>query len=943
KEQKPKRIALRSILAADALAFLALCRRSNRGRSRCRGRLRPLDNMKSNSPPHPMGFTRLYQTMFFPGTIENRSIVCFRGSSPKELDRESLMEHIMAERRKRKHKRQCKAAALHIQRKFKARMDKCMSILEPLEELLKQKALFPMLEKNAIEVSQMISLFNICNEKHLLFLSNIGRLFTEGHLHVNEASDTLKVVLGRLALLCLKVYTKHYKKEHLNTALFLGNLEPSIKLHLQRTGSFSLLRAIIQQEKADRYLLKSVMTMLLESIPEGCLKIFVCEILTLPLIFKRFNGLEEVFAGDTTLGNDLIKTICFIICQPEEFCPYRSNKYQAVESLFFNLLDIASVLMPQLLPITVSAVVPLVTTFLDSEEINGESKMQITEAFNHQMLEKMVKSIICDRHGIWDDVVESLFTFLQSLFRHATDLYALYTQLSFGTDIIPVLSKFIVSCSHNPRVVLALPAYCPLLSQKLCSTKREDIGTFGDADPFALIEVLKKAMWAALSDEHRNLAVHSQLADGIQKEVGAALNKLRDWFVRTSKSTSVFYCVETTHGSFSSMVEEEGSIPQKIIRAAPLLVDLRTKINLFKAIDHFVVEFNIDNPWTKRYKFNIRRNEMLRDVLHLLAKLPKGGIRGKITVIFYDANNRKETGFDDGGLFKEMVSEVFKLACNACSGLFEETDNHQFYPNKDATNLEKLEHFKSLGRLLGKAISEGVPLDQELAPFFCKKLKKKYNSFSDMLLLDENIYNSLCLIKNYDEETILNSELDFEGLIPDGDRKRVTKNNVIMYAHLKANEYLNTKIQKQTSYFLDGLYESVQPEWFQMFDKEELKILISGTSEVDVDDLERHTIYDGFNKDDTTVQLFWEVFREIPAADQKKLLRFVTSCPRAPAGGFEYLNPNFTILRCGDDVEQLPTASTCHNILKIPPYDRKEQLHTKLKTAIDSGFGFELF
>jgi hypothetical protein len=44
----------------------------------------------------------------------------------------------------------------------------------------------------------------------------------------------------------------------------------------------------------------------------------------------------------------------------------------------------------------------------------------------------------------------------------------------------------------------------------------------------------------------------------------------------------------------------------------------------------------------------------------------------------------------------------------------------------------------------------------------------------------------------------------------------------------------------------------------------------------------------------------------------------------------------------GQDVDRLPSASTCFNTLKLPNYRRKDTLRTKLLYAITSNAGFEL-
>ena len=44
----------------------------------------------------------------------------------------------------------------------------------------------------------------------------------------------------------------------------------------------------------------------------------------------------------------------------------------------------------------------------------------------------------------------------------------------------------------------------------------------------------------------------------------------------------------------------------------------------------------------------------------------------------------------------------------------------------------------------------------------------------------------------------------------------------------------------------------------------------------------------------------------------------------------------------GADVDRLPTASTCYNMLKLPNYRRASTLKKKLLYAITSNAGFDL-
>lgn len=181
--------------------------------------------------------------------------------------------------------------------------------------------------------------------------------------------------------------------------------------------------------------------------------------------------------------------------------------------------------------------------------------------------------------------------------------------------------------------------------------------------------------------------------------------------------------------------------------------------------------------------------------------------------------------------------------------------------------------------------------------------------------------------------------------------------------------------------------------------------LSSISSEVDIDDLRANTVYSGgFRKDSKTVTMFWDVVRGFNEEDRRALLKFVTSCSRPPLQGFRHLHPAFTIhkargslrkeeapvglrgamldgrvqnaklppqllteLACvsssiarivavaqvdceaspwaqfvGQDVERLPSASTCFCTLKLPNYRRAATMREKLMMAIKSGAGFDL-
>jgi ubiquitin-protein ligase E3 C len=183
----------------------------------------------------------------------------------------------------------------------------------------------------------------------------------------------------------------------------------------------------------------------------------------------------------------------------------------------------------------------------------------------------------------------------------------------------------------------------------------------------------------------------------------------------------------------------------------------------------------------------------------------------------------------------------------------------------------------------------------------------------------------------------------------DGTYIAVTNENRLIYISLIARHRLQTQQHRQTTAFLQGLSQVIQPSWLSMFNQSELQTLVGGdSSEIDVADLRRNTQYGGVyvigddQQEHDSVKMFWEVLYELNDKDRRKVLKFVTSTPRAPLLGFTQLNPRFSIRDAGADEERLPSTSTCVNLLKLPRYSNKETLKQKLLYAVNSGAGFDL-
>lgn len=111
-----------------------------------------------------------------------------------------------------------------------------------------------------------------------------------------------------------------------------------------------------------------------------------------------------------------------------------------------------------------------------------------------------------------------------------------------------------------------------------------------------------------------------------------------------------------------------------------------------------------------------------------------------------------EAGIDGGGVFKEFLTSLVLQAFNTNYGLFMNTSDQLLYPNphRFAQERTQLKHYEFLGRILGKALYEGILIDAAFAGFFLSKCLGQVNYLDDLPSLDPELYRGLMFLKNYE-------------------------------------------------------------------------------------------------------------------------------------------------------------------------------------------------
>ena len=111
----------------------------------------------------------------------------------------------------------------------------------------------------------------------------------------------------------------------------------------------------------------------------------------------------------------------------------------------------------------------------------------------------------------------------------------------------------------------------------------------------------------------------------------------------------------------------------------------------------------------------------VEDGFSMLAPFTGRELRQTIRVKFYNDLGLAEAGIDQDGVFKEFLEEINKRIFDPQCNLFKMTDDNKLYPSHTAlVNPDSLDLFQFIGKMLGKAVYEGIVLDVHFARFFIR-------------------------------------------------------------------------------------------------------------------------------------------------------------------------------------------------------------------------------
>ena len=393
----------------------------------------------------------------------------------------------------------------------------------------------------------------------------------------------------------------------------------------------------------------------------------------------------------------------------------------------------------------------------------------------------------------------------------------------------------------------------------------------------------------------------------------------------------------------------------ELIQKISSLLDLENKKKYF---NHCLKKLPCEKKTT--IEIQVRRNgsQLFNDSFEALYKKDAKILRGKLVVYF-----ENEEAVDEGGVKREWLTLLSKEMFNPNYMLFSLAKNGTTYTiNSDSGkyNSDHLKYFEFIGKIIAKAIFDGMMIDCYFTRIIYKLISGCPLSYHDMEDYDPVYYNSIkwLLETNFtNSETYLTysynhdnlGEIQTVDLIENGRNIDVTEENKFDYVQRLCSYKLYDTIKLQINSLLKGFYDIIPKNLISIFNYRELELIISGMPTINLTDWKNNTIYENYNEESTIIKYFWEIIESFDNDERAEFLQFVTGSSKVPLEGFCALQGigginKFKISKVFDkNFDRLPTAHTCTNQLDLPEYPSKDILNNRLRLAIKEGknsFGF---
>jgi hypothetical protein len=344
-----------------------------------------------------------------------------------------------------------------------------------------------------------------------------------------------------------------------------------------------------------------------------------------------------------------------------------------------------------------------------------------------------------------------------------------------------------------------------------------------------------------------------------------------------------------------------------------------------------------------RFKLFVRRNGLIVDFVAKLSREREGRIREKLVVQF-----EGEQGTDKGGVSREffylLCTELFADAQSP----FVKMDEYYWFKEDISSSAEDRAKYRAAGLMIRMALVNGVILPLRFPRAVYKMLKNEPTTIRDYAEMcpgqAAQLEETRAAYRRGEDYGLVFAVTTADGandvaLKEGGADLEVTRDNVDEYVALFVDYRMRKSVLRNVRVFVDAFQTSGETKIMSKLMYTDYDTLVSGADVEDWEELKESTKYEGYERGDPAVVIFWRVFDGLSALEKGKMLQFATGTARAPLDGFATMG--FTIARGGGPTT-LPKAHTCVNRLDLPDCRDEVRVRANLQICIANaeGFGF---
>nr|XP_043633648.1 E3 ubiquitin-protein ligase UPL7 isoform X2 [Erigeron canadensis] len=229
------------------------------------------------------------------------------------------------------------------------------------------------------------------------------------------------------------------------------------------------------------------------------------------------------------------------------------------------------------------------------------------------------------------------------------------------------------------------------------------------------------------------------------------------WLSPAKKNRPPIAVAARTHEVLSANLRSEDSLVissmQSVITTTPHVFPFEERVQMFrefismdKASRRMAGE--MIGPGPQAVEVVIRRSHIVEDGFQQLNSLGSR-LKSSIHVSFVSECGLPEAGLDYGGLSKEFLTDIAKAAFGPDYGLFTQTSTSDrlLIPSSAARFADNgIQMIEFLGRVVGKALYEGILLDYSFSHVFVQKLLGRYSFIDELSALDPELYKNLIIM-----------------------------------------------------------------------------------------------------------------------------------------------------------------------------------------------------